>query len=184
MVSAHKILVEWTGLAGSPYLSTFWISTDNHPTPAAAANAVLSNLSTLASDLADAMSFNYVPEVTTYATPSQPTGTTIIAPGPVQNCSAPADPLPRSSQGLIKWDTGFYIGARRVQGKTFIPGYTVGVNDATGRPDTAALSSMQAVVNAFLGDGPQVASRKADQFIPIVAGAPWSEWAVLRSRRD
>lgn len=97
-------------------------------------------------------------------------------------------PLPFSSQGLIRWRTGAFVGGKQIVGRTFIPNLA---NDAqlNALPSAGFTAAMQGAADALIAadvDANQfgVWSRKNGTFTPAATGSPWSNFAVLRSRRD
>lgn len=114
--------------------------------------------------------------------------------------SATGAPLPRSQQCLVQWLTSTFVGGRRTRGRTFIPGVmTANMNE--GRPDPSVVAAYAAVAQALVTDGatelvvwrrPVEADPDADPPVegrtggsaPVTQATVWSEYAVLRSRRD
>ena len=95
------------------------------------------------------------------------------------------DPLPGYVQGLVKTNTGVFYGGRQLTGKIFVPGATETRNN-NGAPDstyiatwTGQLAALLAVSDAEL----MVFSRKNLNANGVTGGTPWSQWAVLKSRR-
>lgn len=96
------------------------------------------------------------------------------------------DPLPLSTQGLIRWRTGFYAGGREVRGRTFIPGMTES-NSTDGKPTTGLPGSLTGVAQSLVNDASSelvVYSRSKAASAAVVSATCWDNWAVLRSRRD
>lgn len=108
--------------------------------------------------------------------------------------------LPTLVQGLIKWNTGIFIGGRRLIGHTFIPA-PVEANNPAGvgpRPDGTYLTALAAGITAMLGapsPGLVIWHRpKRDPVTnvvtvpgtssPATAGAASLQWSVLRTRRS
>lgn len=105
--------------------------------------------------------------------------------------SATGAPLPRSQQGLAQWQTNAYIGGRRLRGRTFVPGVMV-ANMLEGRPDPSVVAAYAAVAQGLVtnpstdllvwhrpgGSTPDGLSAS------VVSASFWTEYAVLRSRRD
>lgn len=179
-----RIQVEWTGLAGSPYLTTWYFDDAGVATPQALADAVNATLNQFRGFVTTALAFGVLPEVTTYTTPDQPTGTVAVSTTTV-NGTVAAAPLARATQGLIRWRTGAYRGAREVQGRTFLPGPTVTQLDAAGGVPTATYrTAMQNLATDLIAAGLTLPSRTANAFYPVTSAAPWNQFAVLRSRRD
>lgn len=110
------------------------------------------------------------------------------------------EPLPPSTQGLLRIRTGVFSDGREIRGRLFIPGATEAVNFA-GKPqapfpatvDAAAIALRDSTVaNWTVWRRPRLAD---PTHVPPIGARPgthatvnsattWSEWAVLRSRRD
>jgi len=180
----NRVRVEWTGLGGAPYLSTFYLSEDGAPTPAAAVTAVQAFLTALKPVIGEPYAWRTEPEVVTFSNPSTPTGTTIVE---SQTGDGDSDDgiLGRALQGLVQLRTGQFVGARQIQGRLFIPGPTVSAVDGfTGKPRPTYISAIVPAATQLMNAGWLVASRKNNLFYEVSGVSVWSEFAVLRSRRD
>lgn len=94
--------------------------------------------------------------------------------------------LPRAAQGLIRWRTGDYIAGREIRGRTFIPGLAESTND-NGDLSAATVAAFNAAASALIADANSVLdiwSRKNAVARAVVTGSTWSQYAVMRSRRD
>lgn len=96
------------------------------------------------------------------------------------------DPCPPATQALIQWQTSTVVAGRVLRGRTFIPNITE--NDATGgKPSndlkSAYLSAAQALIDD-VGSEFRIWSRAHGQSALATGRSVWSEFAVLRSRRD
>jgi len=94
--------------------------------------------------------------------------------------------LPVASQGLMRWRTGVFVAGREIRGRTFIPGLTELAND-NGRPVAAAISGFNSAAIGLITDANsvfQIWSKANGQAQNVSAGSAWSEFAILRSRRD
>lgn len=108
--------------------------------------------------------------------------------------------LPTLVQGLIKWNTGIFLGGRRLIGHTFLPGPTEANNPAGvgPRPDGPYAAAAAAGIAAMLGapsPGLIIWHRpKRDPVTgvvtvpgtssPVTSGAMVALWSVLRTRRS
>jgi hypothetical protein len=109
--------------------------------------------------------------------------------------------LPPTTQGLIRWGTDGVVAGRRVQGRTFVPGPSEANSTTTGVPEAAYVTALTAGITALLASAtsspciwsrPVEADPEADPPVEgrlgsshlITGGAVWSQWAVLRGRRD
>lgn len=100
--------------------------------------------------------------------------------------SATGQPLPWMSQGLVRWETGAYMGGRRLRGRTFIPGATED-DSVNGLPTNDYVTDLLTAANYLLNTSPAtpvVYSRKNLIQSPVVSAGAASYWALLRSRRD
>lgn len=102
-----------------------------------------------------------------------------------------SEPLPLSSQIMVRLGTNGIVNNRRVAGRIYIPGVTVTANDA-GHVDPATVSAIAAIaaaafdggVNEALAVWSRPATGRAGSLHTVAALSVWSEFAVLRSRRD
>lgn len=118
------------------------------------------------------------------STTGEVTSTTApTAPAPVTG-SASADALPLSTQALVQLRTGVYFGGRELRGRMFIPGWTTGGNSG-GRPTTSVRTLIGGEAQSLADDADQVVySPTKREFADVSTTQVWTEWAVLRSRRD
>lgn len=105
-----------------------------------------------------------------------------------QNAGASGTLLPRSSQGLLRFGTNAVRRGRRVRGKVFVPGMRTN-EDSDGRPAAALVAAFGTTGRALIAAAPLVIySRPGDAGAGASAAATtasgWTEYAVLRSRRD
>lgn len=180
----RRVQMEWTGLSGAPFLSTFWFEGDSVPAAQDLVEAVRDAFDAQSGLFSSDLTFTTLPEVTSFSTPSTPTGT--VATSPVsQQGSDSGGLMARATQGLLQLRTGAYVGARQIQGRLFLPGITVNhVNGDTGAPAATYVASANLLGAALLDLDLMVASRTQDTFYPVGSVNTWSEFAVLRSRRD
>jgi hypothetical protein len=96
------------------------------------------------------------------------------------------DPLPAATSLLIRWRTGAYVAGKEIRGRTNIPGMLESLS-TSGLPDSTLVSAWQTRQTALIGAANAqhvVWSKKNGLWANSTAGSPWSQWAVLRSRRD
>lgn len=116
------------------------------------------------------------------------TGTTPLS---VSGTNA-TDPLPRQTQGLIRWGTNSVIGGRRLRGRLFLPGPCEGDNTSGAVPLGTYVSDVNAATAPLLVAGattsiatvwhrPSGAGAGASSLITSASCSP--TWSVLRSRR-
>jgi hypothetical protein len=94
--------------------------------------------------------------------------------------------LPLATQGLVRWRTGTFINGRRLQGRTFLPGMVEFNNADTGRVFTGFVGTVNTAAATFIGGSadPAIYSKTHSSASSIQSASMWTEWAVLRSRRD
>lgn len=104
-----------------------------------------------------------------------------------------SEPLPRQTQGLIRYGTASVINGRRVRGRLFVPGVQEGDNTAGGVPLAALVTALTtAGATVFIAGA---TSSEAVVWHRPVGGAGGthaditsaqgsSDWSVLKSRRS
>lgn len=181
----YRVRTVFTGIQGSPWLSTMYFDSLGAGTAQQAVSAVgtfwgaLDNFMgagvawATEADVADINSTTGQPEDVTSTTPSTGAG------------SGGADLLPAATQGLIQWRTGVFANGREVRGRTFIPGLME--TASTGGPSGTFASAAPTAAAALIADANStliIWSRANSSFAPVTSGTLWTSFAVLRSRRD
>lgn len=100
--------------------------------------------------------------------------------------------LPIATQGLVRWRTGVVTNGREVRGRTFIPALCDASNDngsviaATVTAVNLACTNLLASASAELHiwHRPNELTGAAGSSEPVITGTMWTNFAVLRSRRD
>lgn len=183
-----RVTSVFTGMAGAPYYSTHYFGGDTSGEASAAVTAVDGLWDGLSSELSsqldvaintDVEVVDPVTGLTTGIFPTAGGGTAFTGSG---------DPLPPATQLLIRWRTGQYVSGREIRGRTFVPGFLEAAS-SSGRPDTAMVGNINTLAASFLtasaGAGALVVySPTRGQAADVTAASVWTEWAVLRSRRD
>lgn len=113
-----------------------------------------------------------------WADPTAQTGTGTVA----------TQPVPDSSQMLLRWNTGVVYQGRFLKGRTFVPGLSRdGLADGNLNP--TATASMTTAANNFataekgFGVWSRPTSTRSGIILPVASGSCWSEIAVQRGRR-
>lgn len=99
--------------------------------------------------------------------------------------AAAGDRLPNSVQGLARLFTGAVTNGRLLRGRLFLPGPTE--QSSNGMPISAYLTAYNNALAALIADPDSewaVWSRTHAATAAIQQATVWSQWAVLRSRRD
>lgn len=181
---ALQIQGEWTGLPGSPGLTTVYLGESTISAPQAAADAVLAIVDELSTFISDEVTFTLLPEARVFSVPDTVTSIVPITVASTDG-TASQSPLSGATQGLIKGLTQTFNGNRRVQGRIFIPGaVTNAVAVDGGVPSAAYQAALSAAGADLVGLGWQIASRALNAFAPVTSAVAWNKFAVLRSRRD
>lgn len=95
-------------------------------------------------------------------------------------------PLPAATSLLLQWRTGVYNAGRENRGRTNIARLGE-LRSTTGVPNTTCITEFQARITALLADvnvQHVVWSRKLGLWDATASGSVWTQWAVMRSRRD
>jgi hypothetical protein len=120
-------------------------------------------------------------------------GTFEAAPALTVTGGSGSEPLPRQTQGLIRFGTATVLNGRRVRGRLFVPGVQEGDNDGSGQPLAALVTALTVAGGSILSPGatsseaciwhrPVNGSGGASPDINSASGSP--NWAVLKSRRS
>jgi len=182
----YRVRTSITGGQGGPYLSTLYFNVVGGLTAANANAAVGAFWLAVKGRVATGITMSTEAEVATIdIATGQVTGITAVT--PVVNVgTAAGDTCPPATQGLLRWRTGTYIGGREIRGRTFLPGVTE-TDNVNGVPSASYISTVNAAAAAMIADANSdfmVYSRKNFDAAPGLSGSVWSQWAVLRSRRD
>lgn len=156
-------------------------------TAAQAVAAVAALYNAVAPGISPQVTFVTDPEVLTIddATGGGVTITTITPNNGVG--SGTGEPLPPTTQGLIRLRTAGFVGGREIRGRIFIPGYVEARNSSVGTPDSTAINQMNNGIAALLAAANSdlvVYSPTHHTSVPVLSANAWGQWAVLRSRRD
>ena len=177
----------WVGVAGAPYYTTLRAFHGNDLTPQAFSDAWDAALTARNVDFPTAITANIQAELRLIdSVTGTLTGTEVTTPNTVTGASS-GDSLPRASQGLIRWSTPAIVAGRRLRGRTFLPCIIVSFNTVGGKVDASLIGAWQTVLDAFIADceGELCVWSPTHGSVSSVSGASlWSEWAVMRSRRD
>jgi hypothetical protein len=185
-MSLYRIRTRVTGPSGGPWLSTFYFDSSGGTAGQAAAAVELFWFAVKALMVNTVTATNDGVAVTINEVTGEPTAAIAYA-ATAQVGALATEELPRAAQGLIRWQTGVYLGGRERRGRTFIPGLGEGANTAGGVVAAATITSLNTAAANLIGDANSILavwSRAHGAFSPVVAGTTWNEFAVLRSRRD
>lgn len=183
-----RITTQMTGRPGAPYFSTQFTAGTEQAHAAEAAEAFHDFWEDIAGYITTGLSMQVLPEVDVVdPATGLITNTHAVSVAAVPSTGNAA--LPAATQGLVRLRSNTFQAGRRVQGRIFIPALA---NDAqlTGIPSTGFLTdtaNAAELVRTTLEPGDNdwvVWSRAAGIVAPITAVSVWTQFAVLRSRRD
>lgn len=185
MVRVRSVM---TGVGGSPFYSNLFFNEAASPDPDALVALVAGfwgNLAGWSALALDGVVEGQVPTIDPATGDIMSVAT--VADGEFTGNRSGAT-LPPATQGLLRLLTGSYEGGRQVRGRIFIPALSVEAGTSvpgagpTGQWGTSAVTFMGDVLDA--GYEWVVWSRKNGVQRTIIGATPWSQYAVLRSRRD
>lgn len=188
MALMYRVRTVFSGTPGSPYLSTQYTAVPND-TPAlvdaqAANTAVGAFWNTIDASLINGLSWateGNVDVISDLGVLSATFGVT-----PVTGVGGVTGVLsPPATQGLIRWGTGQFIGGREVRGRTFIPAIPTSMISG-GVPTGTLVTNANTAASTLISSGvvPVIWSKANNTFRNVNSGSLWSQFAVLRSRRD
>lgn len=181
----YRVRTSHTGIAGAPYLSTFYF--DEAAGTAADASAAVEQFWTeTVSRRISALTATGDAAVDHIAPDGNLTGSTPVSPWNVASAGV-GGLAARATQGLLRLGTGQIVNGRRLEGKLFLPAVPQGSLAPSGQP-TSAYQEAYETAAGLLVDAPSVSwvvwSRAGQVFHPVTSASLWAEFAVLRSRRD
>jgi len=179
-----RINVLYTGLPGLPGTNTFYGHEDGVSTHDQVA-AVLAFYTSLATTLRSGLHIA-VDSVVEHvdSTNGQVTGVEDTGAGGTVSCSNSGAELPWGSSILVRWRTGVFNAGRELRGRSFIPGATQDDTSA-GFPSTALIAAVQGPADTLVGAANlAVFSRTHFTWASVNLASVWSEYALMRSRRD
>lgn len=174
-----------TGIPGGSYFHRFYFD-DSTNTAQQAATATVTWWSAVDNLFANDLVWTVQPVVEVVdVTTGQITSTVSVTGGTGVGADATSY-LPAATQILVRWRTTNFVNGREIRGRTFIPGATEAAT-ADGVLDSTWVSTLN-TANAAL-----IASANAELVVyspthhtlgNVTAASVWTQFAVLRSRRD
>lgn len=179
-----RVRTVFTGVAGSPWYSNLYFDTDDG-TAEGAHESVTSMWQGVKALISNGVSWRVEGEVAVLQPSGEITGLRSLTTTTGQGTGT-GDILPPANQMLVQMRTAGYAGGRNVRGRCFIPGMLEGAT-TSGRPDTNARNIVASAFTSELIQGSpgfSVWSRKNAALYAVTNVNVWTEYAVLRSRRD
>lgn len=177
----------WTGVAGTPYYSNFFLDDDGTNVQQA-----LDQTETLLQEwiATAALGLVYTIEdaVTVLDTATGQPTTVVTGTGTTDTAGGGSDPLPWGNQVLIRLNTGVFQNGRQIIGHHFIPGMIEGHVGSDGLLTTTRageLATAQDEYSTTPGNLTEVVwSRASNSAPPVASVAANRHLTFLRSRRD
>lgn len=180
-----RVRTVWTGVAGTPWYTNHYF------------NPATVDATDLTSDVGEFWS-SIVDQITGGVQGTVEAGVAIINPvdgeisavlaGEEQNFAGAnvAGATPPAVQGLLRLETGAYVGGRRIRGRMNIPRVPATSVGTDSGPTDAYRADIIAAAEALLAAQPSwcVWSKKNGNVAEIDSVSVWEQFAVLRSRRD
>ena len=183
----RRVELIWAGLAGSPFYTQLFFEHQAGQANTTATNvkALLDNLNTA---LATGLTCEIISEQTVIDTVSgKPTAIESATPKSINTFSATGDPLPWSSQGVVRLPTSQYNDGRRLRGHFFIPGMmeSQSANGVLAAPTKTQFDGFLATFLASTNTTGKLAvwSRRHQMWASAESAVMWTQFGVLRSRR-
>lgn len=185
MANLYRIRTVFTGVAGTPYLSTMFFQ-EATGTAQQAATAVSTFWGAVDAYMHQDVLWDIEQDVEVIDDTNGQIQSVVTTTGGTGNGALTDDLLPPATQGLIRWRTGVFVGGREIRGKTFVPAMTESSSNA-GQIAGVVQTGLQNAANTLVGTANAnlaVWSRKNGVSEDVVSGSVWNQFAVLRSRRD
>lgn len=180
-----RVRTSFTGVTGAPWVSTAFFN-ETAGTAQQAATAVGAFWNSADSLMEASVSWTTLADVED-VDPVTGNVTSVVNTTPVTGSGVAATTgLPVATQGVVRWRTGVYVGGREVRGRWFIPGLATTAN-TDGVPSSTMLSTLNTAAATLIADANTVLfiwSRKNGQAQPVSSGSCWTQFGILRSRRD
>ena len=202
MAEVRRVRATWTGLAGTPYLSTWWFESETGQV-GEIVTAVRKFLTSCRPAFSNGLTVNLEADQGIFnADTGDLIGVESASPGAAITGTASGEVLPLQCQTVLKLATGGIVNNRRVRGRFFIPAPTELISDGTplatlkGAVNAAAATL---IVDSVATGAWVVYSRpiKAEDIKPgsdvvpragsihnVQAATAWNKFGIQRRRRD
>ena len=185
----YRVRTQFTGVTGSPWLSTINFDAANTVGTQALADAAVVAVgnfwSGVKSLINTVVAYTTLPDVLVLNDSGVATNSWATTPVASVGTSG-STLLPIASQIVVRGLTSTFVGGRQLRGRIFIPGLTT-ASDAAGAVAGATLTQVTTAANTLNGVAApswSIWSRVNATVVPVSAVSVWSQFAVLRSRRD
>lgn len=180
-----RVRVGYSGIGGTPYLSTFFFDGSGQTAADDAASAVATFQGALDAVQDTTLSWS-MDSVVVQIDPESGQALGAYAVTPASGSGALGnESLPYVSQGLIQLRTGVFENGREVRGRLFVPGLTESANN-DGTLASATATTIDSAAAALVADADSlwsVWSRTNGVVAQIAQVTVWNQFATLRTRR-
>lgn len=187
MAQIRRVRTIFTGVAGTPWYSNLYFSSGVGLSAQAQTDLIKAFWTDMATTMHATVRWTVQPEVTIINDANGQVEGLLAVTGGTGIGSAPTDLLPLATQGLVRLQTGVYINGRGVRGKIFIPGQVEGNSTPQGVPAPSLVTFYAATANELVNDSLDslvVYSPTNGTSVEVETASAWTNWAVMRSRRD
>ena len=185
-LEVYRVRINWAGMTGAPWVNTLFFDTDGG-TAQQAATAAGTFIAALGGEIASAATWTTGGDIETLSILNgQPIASTSVTPQSGGG-SGGANVVPLADQALVTWSTGQFYNGRQIKGRTFIPALAAGRMTAAGTLTTAVQGVINTAAAALISDTNSrfvVFARGHAAMAEVTGHTVWSQFAVLRSRRD
>ena len=202
MAEVRRIRATWTGIAGTPYLST-WHFENVVGKASEIVTATRKFLTTVAAQATNAISVTLEADQAIFdAATGDLIGMESTSPGAAINGGLAGDMLPPANQGVLRLATGGIVNNRRVRGRFYIPGMCEA--NSTGVPAAGLTTVFNTAGSTLIVDSVATGawvvysrplkaedipagsslSPRAGSIHDVQAATGWNKWGVQRRRRD
>lgn len=185
-----EVVAEWTGPPGTGFLTTHYFQGDTLPDATVARANMGTWLTDADASITDDWSWRVLPEVKLLNTATgELTAVLVDATPHTGRGGNTSQPVADATMALIRWGTGQVVNGRRLQGRTFLPGF--GVDGLTNGNLDPLISEYQTDAAQAYVDGTTVTfgiwhrpvNGAGGEFHQAQSGTCWEELAVQRRRR-
>jgi hypothetical protein len=193
-----RVRTIFTGATGSPYFNQLHFVPNSGTEDVAAANAAITAAkgfwAALAGVIASGTAWTHLATVDQVTPDSGQLNGQLAGTQQTGVGTGTGDQLPQHVQGLVRWNTGFYVAGRQLTGHTYIPSLIEGANGAGGTPHSSLTVPAANAITALLvtptttkfvvWHRPKAPATTGGVVGVVQAGTLQPKFAVLRSRRD
>jgi len=187
MAALNQIIIDWTTASGAGKASVMYF--DNSILISTQRTALTTWLQAIDNPLDDSITWSLrnagviIDDATGTLVGSWSSGSVVTG-----TAGGTSEPVSDPAQVLIRWKTSSIVNGRYLQGRTYIPGLSVG-NVDEGNVSAAAVTAFQTPSSALVSSGAGLRvfhrpiSGSGGSSADVTSANVWTEFAVLRRRR-